>query len=272
MNSFDSIKNLTNLIKKTPDNLNQSIFVKNIENKIQFSADLSKSNLNIQDSSKSMIEIISEHSSSQEDLNKPYMQNNRIIGNLCKHDDFQENKQEKIEIKNVNDKVLKKSSSSDSFENSPYDSALSLSIKSIKKIKSLECIDNSVDISFINLKEEPIIKKEKNSKIKSTKIVIDEIPKTKNKVGIFHMDSMPLGGSREEYYEISKVIKHILNFLLIKELNARLKNIQINYSVKVVNQQISKIYSDKQDNSDFKNEESQSKIKDSYLDGKIFVN
>ena len=85
---------------------------------------------------------------------------------------------------------------------------------------SLECIvdNNKIDIEADG--------KDKKNNLEQ-KTIIDTYPRTKNKIGIYHFDSMSHDNS--EYMKICKVFKHIINYLLIKELNKRLEYSQIVY-------------------------------------------
>lgn len=71
-----------------------------------------------------------------------------------------------------------------------------------------------------------------NKKLNSKKMSISEVPQTKNKIGIFHFDSMSNEDSKREYLIICKVFKHIMNYLLVKQINQELEHCEIVFTAK----------------------------------------
>lgn len=73
---------------------------------------------------------------------------------------------------------------------------------------------------------------EKRSDAPCDRVRIDSLPPVKSKIGIFHLDSMSSCESRRRYRVVAKMFKHILNFLLTKEINQRLRHCRLEHPVR----------------------------------------
>ena len=79
-------------------------------------------------------------------------------------------------------------------------------------------------MEYLNFKGPKVAKTSQKRKVKSK-------PNFHVKMAIFHLDSMVFEKTIEGYKRTSKVFSQILNFLLIKEINQKLKFIEIVYDI-----------------------------------------
>lgn len=100
--------------------------------------------------------------------------------------------------------------------------------QSLDKASSLECILSREEVPR-EAKKSGLFELQQAPPKQRSKFKILTIPETKNKIGIYHFDSMSNEDSKKEYLILCKVFKHIVNYLFIKEINQRLKNSEIVY-------------------------------------------
>lgn len=165
--------------------------------------------VNEQSSSNNLIEIISKKSCRS--MSEKKKQKKRDILQTPRISDMYMNQQEK----------------DDFFQESDENSSFSLSIRSVIVSETFECVVKSLDNSHLRPKIESKTSNNPDQKPQKTKIY--EIPETRSKVCIFHLDSMSTCSSEEDYQKLSKVFKHLLNYLMIKELNQRMTSIEIEF-------------------------------------------
>jgi vacuolar-type H+-ATPase subunit I/STV1 len=101
------------------------------------------------------------------------------------------------------------------------------------KSNSIDCFVANVDNSIEEFEMTAFPNLNMNNGNLKVKPKIQEVPQTQAKIGIYHFDSMSNEETKKEYLIICKVFKHIVNYLMIKQINQELTNCEIDFTQKI---------------------------------------